>query len=172
MRVRALPCICVLVFVSLGVGWTAGLRVNLTPSAEIGIWRIEPVKNAVAVGDRVFICPPATELFKAALHRGYLRHGHCPGGLAPLIKTVAAVAGQKIHVGKGVVIDGHQVAASVVQAIDGNARTIVPYGGGIVPTGHLFVLSPMAMSYDSRYFGPIPAAGLLGRARPVIAFKP
>ncbi|MFZ1812823.1 MAG: conjugal transfer protein TraF, partial [Rhizobiaceae bacterium] len=32
--------------------------------------------------------------------------------------------------------------------------------------------SDFAGSYDSRYFGPIPGTGLLGRARPVLTFDP
>ncbi|RUW00077.1 conjugal transfer protein TraF, partial [Mesorhizobium sp. M1A.F.Ca.IN.022.05.2.1] len=38
--------------------------------------------------------------------------------------------------------------------------------------GFLFLHSDFAGSYDSRYFGPIPASGLLGRARPLLTFQP
>ena len=32
------------------------LRVNLTPSYPLGLWRIVPLEQQVAIGDLVFIC--------------------------------------------------------------------------------------------------------------------
>jgi len=46
----------------------------------------------------------------------------------------------------------------------------MPAPGGVVPSGYLFLHSSFASSYDSRYFGPVPATGLLGLARPVLTF--
>ncbi|MBB4116372.1 type IV secretory pathway protease TraF [Rhizobium sp. BK226] len=48
----------------------------------------------------------------------------------------------------------------------------MPYAGGIVPPGYLFLHSSFEGSYDSRYFGPVPDAGILGLARPVFTFDP
>jgi len=48
----------------------------------------------------------------------------------------------------------------------------VPWSGGVVPLGHLYLHSSFVGSYDSRYFGPVPAEGVLGRAVPVITFGP
>lgn len=149
-----------------------GYRLNLTPSEPLGLWRIEKLNRPVKAGDLVFICSPATAPFKEARRRGYLRRGLCPGGFAPLIKTVAALPGQQVEIGDYIVIDGRSLAASVVRKTDGEGRTITPYPGGIVPPGHLFLHSPFASSYDSRYFGPLNGSGLLGLARPVITFDP
>lgn len=149
-----------------------GYRLNLTPSEPLGLWRIEKPDRPVKAGDLVFICSPATASFEEARRRGYLRRGLCPGGFAPLIKTVAALPGQHVEIGDYIVIDGRSLAASVVRKTDGEGRTITPYPGGIVPPGHLFLHSPFASSYDSRYFGPVPDSGLLGLARPVITFDP
>ncbi|MCK1326662.1 S26 family signal peptidase [Bradyrhizobium sp. 156] len=41
----------------------------------------------------------------------------------------------------------------------------------VVPPGHLSLHSPFAGSYDSRYFGPVPSAGLLGLARPLLTLS-
>ncbi|MBB6468798.1 conjugative transfer signal peptidase TraF [Aminobacter lissarensis] len=153
-------------------GWINGYRFNLTSSAPIGLWRIEAMERPVAVGDVVFICSPATSLFKDAFSRGYLRRGLCPGGLAPLLKTIVAVAGQRVRIGEDVIIDGRPLALSRVRHKDGDGRRIAPFAGGIIPSGYLFLHSPMASSYDSRYFGPIPETGLLGRASPVLTFRP
>ncbi|NLS21269.1 conjugative transfer signal peptidase TraF [Rhizobium sp. P40RR-XXII] len=153
-------------------GWIGDYRLNLTPSEPLGLWRIERPDRLIEVGDLVFICPPVNPLFEKARQRGYLRHGLCAGGFAPLIKTVAALPGQRVEIGESVVIDGHLLARSVVLKTDGEGRAITSYLGGVVPPGTLFLHSSFASSYDSRYFGPIPGAGLLGLARPIFTYDP
>ena len=149
-----------------------GYRLNLTPSEPLGLCRIEKLNRPVKAGDLVFICLPATAPFEEARRRGYLRRGLCPGGLAPLIKTVAGLPGEHVEIIDHVVIDGRSLAASVVRKTDGEGRTITPYPGGIVPPRHLYLHSSFASSYDSRYFGPVPDSGLLGLARPILTFDP
>jgi conjugative transfer signal peptidase TraF len=156
----------------IGTGFLARVRVNLTPSYPLGLWRIEPLARAVAVGDRIFICPPPVAAFELAHERGYLGRGLCPGWLSPLIKTVVAVAGQYVLIDGSIAIDGLRLAHSSVRPTDGEGRALTPSAGGIVPTGQLFLFSEFAGSYDSRYFGPIPADGLLGLARPILVFDP
>lgn len=154
--------------VLIGAGWLGGYRINLTPSYPLGLWRIEPLGREVAAGDLIFICPPDTAVFRAARERGYLGPGLCPGWLSPLIKTVVAVSGQRVGVGRIVTIDGAPLAHSLVRQADAERRMLVPWEGGVVAPGHLHLHSDFAGSYDSRYFGPVPAGGLLGRARPVL----
>lgn len=154
------------------IGLAGGYRLNLTPSEALGLWRIKELHRSVAIGDLVFVCPPPSASFLEARERGYLRYGLCASGFAPLIKTIAALPGQHVEIGADVVIDGRPIRASVVQTTDGEGRPLRPFAGGIVPPGHLFLHSSFASSYDSRYFGPLPAAGLLGLARPVLTFDP
>ncbi|MEZ0213394.1 MAG: conjugative transfer signal peptidase TraF [Xanthobacteraceae bacterium] len=153
-------------------GWFGGLRINLTPSEPLGLWRIVPLDRRLAIGDLVFICAPPGPVSAFGLDRGYLRRGSCPGGAAPLIKTVAALAGSRIEVGAGVAIDGTALPRSKLIIRDGAGRALTPWIGGIVPAGQIFVHSPFAGSYDSRYFGPIPDAGLLGLAWPILTAHP
>ena len=153
-------------------GFAGGFRLNLTPSEPLGLWRIEEFQRPVAIGDLVFLCPPTTAVFEEAWRRGYLRRGLCPGGFAPLIKSVAALPGQRVDITDHVLIDGRQVPASSVWRTDGEGRAINPDPGGFVPPHHLFLQSPFASSYDSRYFGPVPISGLLGLALPVLTFDP
>ncbi|NKL94410.1 conjugative transfer signal peptidase TraF [Rhizobium leguminosarum] len=152
--------------------FTGGYRLNLTPSEPLGLWRIEKLQRPVAIGDLVFLCPPITAVFEEAWRRGYLRRGLCPSGVAPLIKTVAALPGQGVEITDHVLIDGRLVPSSSVWRTDGEGRAINPDLGGVVPPHHLFLHSPFASSYDSRYFGPVPGSGLLGLARPVLTFDP
>ncbi len=153
-------------------GFIGGYRLNLTPSEPLGLWRIEELQRPVAIGDLVFLCPPTTATFTEAWRRGYLRRGLCPSGFAPLIKTVAALPGQRVEITDHVLIDGRPVPASSVWARDGEGRVLLPDSGGVVPPHHLFLHSPFASSYDSRYFGPVPDSGILGLARPVFTFEP
>lgn len=169
-RRRALTILVggVVVMAAIAVlGWLGGWRINLTPSEPVGLWRIVPLDRPVAVGDLVFICPPPGAVSAFGLVRGYLRWGSCPGAVAPLIKTVAALSGSRIEVGARVMIDGAALSRSELIARDGAGRPLIPWAGGIVPASQIFVHSPFAGSYDSRYFGPIPAAGFLGLARPI-----
>ncbi len=152
--------------------WLGGYRINTTPSFPLGLWRIQALGRPVATGDLIFICPPLTPAFKLAFERGYIRRGLCPGRLSPLIKTVVATEGQSVDIGEHVSVEGRPLAHSKVYRVDAEGRELVPWRGGTVPHGYVFLHSDFAGSFDSRYFGPIPAAGLLGRAVPVLTLTP
>ncbi|AUX79336.1 conjugative transfer signal peptidase TraF [Sinorhizobium fredii] len=149
-----------------------GFRLNLTPSEPLGLWRIEAPSRAIAVGNLVFVCPPVTPLFEEARRRSYLVRGLCPGGVAPLIKAIAALPGQNVEIDEDVRIDGRLLPSSRLRKIDGAGRPLKSFAGGIVPPGYLYLHSHFKSSYDSRYFGPIPETGLLGLARPVFTIDP
>lgn len=155
-----------------GIAWLGGLRLNLTPSEPLGLWRIVPIDRQVAAGDLLFVCPPPGPVSVFGLERGYFRRGSCSGGAAPLIKTVVALPGAHIEIGAAVMIDGVLLPRSRLSPVDGQGRPLPPWAGGVVPPGHLFLHSPFAGSYDLRYFGPVPQAGLLGLARPLLTFDP
>ncbi|WP_082928165.1 conjugative transfer signal peptidase TraF [Rhizobium bangladeshense] len=170
---------CILLFLTGGAvvltglaatAFRGGYRLNLTPSEPLGLWRIEELQRPSAIGDLVFVCVPATAAFRDAWRRGYLRRGLCPSGIAPLIKTVAALPGQHVEIADHVRIDGRSLPASVVRKIDGEGRALSPDPGGLLPPHHLFLHSPFASSYDSRYFGAVPDSGLLGLAQPILTF--
>lgn len=172
-RARAILGIGATVVMGLfALGHLGGLRINLTPSYPLGIWRIVPLDRKVAVGDLVMICPPPTSAFTLARLRGYLHSGLCPGWLSPLIKTVAATQGQRVEIAGFVSVDGMPLAGSELRNADAEGRALLPYAGGVVPRGHIFLHSDFAGSYDSRYFGPTPAEGVLGLAQPVFTATP
>ncbi len=166
----AASCIAFLALIIGGV--VGGLRINTTPSEPLGLWRVARLDRPVHVGDMIFVCPPETESVSAGFARGYLRAGLCPGGFGPLIKTVAAIAGQRIDVAGDVTIDGRPIEGSNLVSRDGQGRPLRPYAGGTVPAGFLFLHSPFLGSWDSRYFGPVPASGVLGFATQVLTYAP
>lgn len=154
-----------------GAGLWGGFRLNLTPSYPVGIWRIESLDREAGIGDRVFICPPDVAAFELGFERGYLMIGMCPSGLGPLIKTVVAVAGQEVNVTRNVTIDGTPLPNATVRLADAEGRVLPKFPGGTVPPGFAFLHSDFGGSYDSRYFGPLPVAGILGLAHPVLVFS-
>lgn len=177
-RIRRHP-LAMLASASLGIvgllvfsGEWAGLRLNTTPSENLGLWRIESISRPLAIGDLVFICPPPTAEFLEGRRRGYLRVGLCPGGYGPLIKSVAALPRQNVSVSHDVTIDGVLIENSAPHHLDGHGRPLAAFRGGTVPAGSVFLLSAFPGSWDSRYFGPVPASGVLGLAHEVWTYAP
>lgn len=161
-----------LLIVLFAAGWIGGLRINTTPSEPLGLWRIVPLTRSVLPGDTVFVCPPDNAAMREARQRGYLRRGLCPGGFAPLIKTVIAVAGQRVDVTDHIAIDGVPIPASRIIEKDGQGRSLRHDRSGIVPPGEVYLHSDFIGSWDSRYFGPVPESGVLGLAQEVLTYAP
>ncbi|MBY5816383.1 conjugative transfer signal peptidase TraF [Rhizobium leguminosarum] len=157
---------------AIGTALAGGYRINLTPSEPLGLWRIIPLHRPAALDDIVFICPPETAAMREARARGYLRSGSCPGGVAPLIKTVIAVAGQHAEIDASVTVDGRVVSSSSLAQRDGKGRPLTPSPSAIIPPGYVFLHSAFPGSYDSRYFGPVPASAILGLAQEVLTYAP
>ena len=150
---------------------SAGLRVNESPSLPIGIWRVSPPGRDLRTGDVVAFCPPDTPTFREARGRGYLGKGLCEGGYEPLLKPVAAIAGDRVSgTDDGISINGRLIASSKSLNRDGLGR-ILPSPGAhdvIVAKGEVWVISSYnSLSFDSRYFGPVPISRIEGLAHPL-----
>jgi conjugative transfer signal peptidase TraF len=155
---------------------SAGLRVNESPSLPIGIWRVSPLERDLRRGDIISFCPPDTPAFREAWRRGYLSTGHCEGGYEPLLKPVAAIAGDRVSgTDDGISINGRLIASSKRLNRDGLGR-ILPSPGArdvIVAKGEVWVISSYnPLSFDSRYFGPVPISSIVGLALPLFVFHP
>ena len=133
---------------------------NASASAPIGLYRIHPDRDP-AIGTLVAVTPP--ERFARWLSaRGYLPEG------VPLLKHVAARAGQRVcRVGAVVSIDARRVV--IARARDGRGRPLPVWQGcRALQTGEIFLLNPSVPdSLDGRYFGPLPASAVIGRAMPL-----
>ncbi|MEY9520037.1 hypothetical protein ABIF70_001178 [Bradyrhizobium japonicum] len=114
-----------------GIAWLGGLRLNLTPSEPLGLWRIVSFDRQIAVGDLVFVCPPAGSISAFGLERGYFRRGSCSGGAAPLIKTVVALARGCAHRHRRRGHDRRRAAAPIApQPRRRSGTTASAWGGG------------------------------------------
>lgn len=137
---------------------------NASDSVPVGWYRVDPAMRHVGsspVGSIMLIrLPNAIATFAA--QRSYL-----PIDI-PLLKRMAAVAGQHVCIADRVVrIDGVPVAAAL--AADRVGRPLQAWSGcRRLRPGELFLLSTAnPASFDSRYFGPVEASAVLGIAHPL-----
>jgi conjugative transfer signal peptidase TraF len=149
----------------------AGLRVNAKASMPRGLWRIAATEARVERGEIVSVCPPDDAAIREAARRGYLPAGPCPGGYEPLVKPVAAIAGDLVAINAGgVAVNGELVADTAPLEVDSAGRPLqpIPAGAYRVPAGAVWLLSGHdPRSFDSRYLGAVPAANIQGVARPI-----
>ncbi len=133
---------------------------NASASAPIGLYRIHPQSDP-PTGALVAIAPPE-RLAHWLSARGYLPEG------VPLLKHVAAKAGQRVcRAGVMVSVDARPVA--IARARDGRGRPLPVWQGcRTLRPGELLLLNPAHPdSLDGRYFGPLPASAVIGRATPL-----
>jgi conjugative transfer signal peptidase TraF len=147
---------------------TSGLVVNVSPSLPLGVYR--RVAGPPVRGTLVLVCLSDT-IGRLALARGYLGPGACPGGAGRLGKTVAAIPGDTVDVeASGVTINGHSITGSAPRAHDRAGRPLpsVAPGPWVVPPGTLFLLATHhPLSFDSRYYGVVSAAAVVGCITPL-----
>ena len=160
-----------LIVATLASANVAGLRFNGTPSMPLGLWRVTEAKTPLRRGEVVTICPPDTPPFRQGVARGYIPAGSCPGGFEPLVKPIAATAGDVVAVsGSGVMVNGQPVQGTAQLTQDSAGRPLQPFQAGsyTVAPGQVWLLSSHDYrSFDSRYYGPVPAENVQGVARPV-----
>ena len=144
------------------------LTYNPSDSVAVGWYRVDPLDRRTSspprrleVGSIVLVPLPA-EAAALAAQRGYL-----PTRI-PLLKRVGAVAPQEVCIADGKVhIDG--VPSAAVLSADRWGRPLPSWQQcHRLRHGELFLLSVTnPASFDSRYFGPVSAASVIGVARPV-----
>jgi conjugative transfer signal peptidase TraF len=148
----------------------AGYRLNTTSSMPRGVWRVAPVPARLARGMIVIACLPVGAIAQTALQRGYVDPGPCASGLEPLLKPIAAVAGDVVQItAAGILVNGFLLPRSTGLAHDSAGRPLQPAPPGKYEVGprQVWLVAPMAASFDSRYFGAVPVSAIQGIARPV-----
>ncbi|MDX3966814.1 MAG: S26 family signal peptidase [Bradyrhizobium sp.] len=132
---------------------------NASPSAPIGLYRVllgKPVR-----GDLVLAHTPES-VRKLAAERGYLPLN------VPLVKRVAAAGGDIVcAIDDAISINDRVVAERLTR--DRLGRPLPSWSGcHLLDGGEAFLLMEgRADSFDSRYFGPVPTATIIGRLAPL-----
>lgn len=133
---------------------------NATASAPVGFYTIEPA-NRIEVPELVAVMPPEP-LAGLMVDRGYV------GRSVPLLKRVAGLPGQRVcRIGRAITVD--RVAMGAALDRDRMGRDLPVWQGcRVIAPGELFLMnSGVRDSLDGRYFGPLPASAVIGRALPL-----
>ena len=133
-----------------------GIRLNLASnSLPPGLYRIVPAGK----GSDLLICPTGVAE-KVSIEREYrIKSFGCGDGYAPLLKPIAARAGDTVTLSEaGVTVNGKLLPNSKQYPKDGIGRPmpLAPFGTYTVNPGTVWVISSYnRFSFDSRYFGPV-----------------
>lgn len=148
------------------------VRINWTGSAPVGVYLIS--QPQITSTDLVVVCLQST-LAACARARGYLAAGSCPNGTSPILKQVVATAGDEVELkSDAVAVNGRVIDQSRRLLLDSLGRPLEPYplGRHVVREGEVWVLGVRReRSWDSRYFGPIPASSIVGVAHPLLTLS-
>ena len=133
---------------------------NASASTPIGLYSIAPA-DRFAVTDLVAVRAPEP-LAAFMVERGYI------GRDVPLMKRVMGLAGQRVcRIGNAITVD----TIPLGRALDRDRRgRPLPVWQGCrrLADGQIFLMNPdVSDSLDGRYFGPIPARGVIGKATPL-----
>jgi conjugative transfer signal peptidase TraF len=137
---------------------------NASASAPIGLYRVL-AEDRLAILDLVVVMPPdpLADFLEA---RSYLPRG------VPLLKRIVGLPGQTVcRHDVTVLIDGAVIA--VARENDRRGRPLPVWRGcRMISDGEVFLMNWLsADSLDGRYFGPLPAASIIGRAAPLWTFE-
>jgi conjugative transfer signal peptidase TraF len=133
---------------------------NASASVPIGLYLVNPA-GALHIGELVLVRPPEA-LAGFLAQRGYLAMG------VPLLKHVLALPGQTVcRTGRTVTIDGMAVGQALER--DHLGRILPTWRGCRMVAVHevFFMNWQSENSFDGRYFGPLPATTIVGRAEPL-----
>jgi conjugative transfer signal peptidase TraF len=133
---------------------------NASESVPIGLYRLQQVRK-LDVTELVAVRPPEP-LVSFLDFNGYL-----PSGL-PMLKRVLALPGQTVcRTGLTIAIDSIEMGKA--RERDSRGRSLPVWQGcRLIAKGEVFLMNwQSAESLDGRYFGPIPASAVIGRALPV-----
>lgn len=133
---------------------------NVSASVPVGLYSLAPIGH-LEITDLV-AASPAAPLAAFLIERGYIARG------VPLMKRVMALPGQEVcRTGHAISVDN--VPLGTALPADRAGRTLPVWQGcQRVATGDIFLMNPDSRdSLDGRYFGPIAADAVIGKATPL-----
>ena len=142
----------------------AELRINTSPSLPVGLY----ITTANVRANLVEFCP-AEPFASLSIARGYRDRGACGDGAAPLLKPVAASAGDVVELSdRGIAVNGVLLSNTAPLVRDSKGRRLIAwtFGRYVVAPGTVWVASSYhPRSFDSRYFGPILTGAIRHRVK-------
>lgn len=133
---------------------------NASASTPIGLYSIEPDPSPDITG---LVAVHAPEPLASFLADG----GYLPRGV-PLLKRVAGLPGQRVcRTGLAITVDAVPMGDALERDRRGNPLPTWQ-GCRVVADDELFLMNwQVPDSLDGRYFGPLPASAVIGRAIPL-----
>jgi len=170
-KIRAFATGLVVVLLLGCVAIASGLRYNGSRSFPLGLYLTSHKRPQK--GDLVFVAPPALPILELAKARGYLDVAYSPA--AHLIKRVAGTAGDRVTIeASGVEVNGIRLANSAPLPCDAVGRPLQPYAIKdyvLGPNEVLLMSDYNVASFDSRYFGPLPAESIEAVVKPLLTWE-
>jgi len=136
--------------ISRFIGW------NSSPSAApVGFyWREKPQLQR---GQLVEVCLPYSWA-QFAIERGYIAHSRrCPDGSEPLAKTILGMPGDTLWIDPATVLKEDTLGRPMPHV----------FGLQHVGTGQIWLFGSARNSFDSRYYGAVPAANVIANLAPL-----
>lgn len=133
---------------------------NASASVPVGLYAVQPART-LHVTELVVVRPPEP-LASFLAERGYLPKG------VPLLKRVLALPGQAVcRTDRTITVDG--IAMGDALDRDRRGRSLPVWQGcRTIAQGSIFLMNWQSEdSLDSRYFGPLSTAAIVGRAEPL-----
>ena len=163
---RRAPILAASLLAVLGLGLpalakpAAYLIYNASASAPLGFYRLI-FTDRLDHGDMVLAHIPESAA-RLAADRRYLPMS------VPVVKRVAALAGDLVCADSGIVVINDHVSAETL-LVDREGRPLPAWHGcRMLAPGEVFLLMEgVPASFDGRYFGPIPVTSIIGRLVPL-----
>ena len=133
---------------------------NASASAPIGLYAVQP-PDGIEITDLAVVVPPEPVV-------GFLSsNGYVPRGV-PLMKRLLALPGQRVC-RENLLITVNGIAMGTARERDSRGRDLPNWQGcRTLRDGEVFLMNwQSADSLDGRYFGPLPASSIVGRATPL-----
>lgn len=132
-------------------------RVNIEPSVPLGVYRLHAVSEPLPRGTLVLLPVP-----------GSVQRWHAPW--LPLLKPIAAIAGEVVCVDEDVLTIGGEAYGRVYTEAGGYR---LPHMTGCltVGEGEVFTASQGYRSLDSRYYGPVKISDITATATPLLVWR-
>jgi conjugative transfer signal peptidase TraF len=133
---------------------------NASASVPIGLYAIRPA-GALHITELVVVRPP-TPLASFLDERRYLPKG------VPMLKRILALPGQTVcRTDRTITVDGTAMGQALDHDRSGRALPVWR-GCRVVAGDEVFLMNWQSEdSFDGRYFGPLPAGTIAGRADPL-----
>lgn len=156
-------------FLAAFCAYLSGLRVNTTHSLPVGFYL--DIDAPIERGSIVLACPPAGLATSAAQERGYIGSSiGCPDNTQRLIKRVVGETGDLVSPTEdGLTINGQLIPNSKLIQADSEGRSLPVFftRPTVLSPGQVLLMGDTAISFDSRYFGPVERYQIRAVLRPL-----